>query len=197
MSEDASGIDMPSPAGARTPAEFVNAMRALRNWAALTNGDLEGKARANGDKLPQSTIAGALSRNSLPRESTVAAFVRACGGDPDVVQAWLTARDRIAVAARTAGNLAHAVEEWLESRRKPLRDHTFQPHEASAATTLYAEGRLAKLAAQSNSDRWRGVHRRVNRDPLRLRRLAGLLKQRAPKPGQSSAYLRARSQSTA
>ena len=178
---------MPGPAGARTPAEFVGAMRALRSWAALTNAELEGKARANGDKLPQSTIAGALSRDSLPREPTVAAFVRACGGDPEVVQSWLTARDRVAVAARSAGNLAHAVEEWLESRHKPLRDNTFQHHEASAATSLYAEGRLAKLAAQSNSDRWRGVHRRVNADPLRLRRLAGLLRQRTPKPAQQPA----------
>ena len=77
---------MPGPAGARTPAEFDGTMRALRSWAALTNAELEGKARANGDKLPQSTIAGALSRDSLPREPTVAAFVRACGGDPEVVQ---------------------------------------------------------------------------------------------------------------
>ena len=198
MSEDASEIDMPSPAGARTPAEFVSAMRALRNWAALTYGELEGKARANGDKLPQSTIASALSRESLPREATVAAFVRACGGDPDAAQTWLAARKRIAVADRTAGSLAHAVEAWLEARHKPVRDNDFQLREPSAATPLYAEGRLAKLAAQSNSDRWRGVHRRVNPDPLRLRRLAGLLRQRAAvKPGQSSNYLRARRQSTA
>jgi hypothetical protein len=111
-----------------------------------------------------------------------------------VVQAWLAARDRIAVAARTAGNLAHAVEEWLESRRRPVCDNTFQLPEASAATALYAEGRLAKLAAQSNSDRWRGVHRRVNHDPLRLRRLASLLKR---PPAASSNFLRARRESAA
>jgi hypothetical protein len=173
-------------------------MRALRSWAALTYGELEGKARANGDKLPQSTIAGALSRESLPREATVAAFVRACGGDPDVVQAWLGVRKAIAVAERSAGSLAHAVEAWLVSRRKPVRDNDFQHRETSATTPLYAEGRLAKLAAQSNSDRWRGVHRRVNRDPLRLGRLARLLTQRAPaKSGQSPNYLRARRESTA
>ena len=66
---------MPSPAGAQTPADFVSMMRALRGWACLTYGELEGKAQANGDKLPQSTIASALSRASLPREATVAAFV--------------------------------------------------------------------------------------------------------------------------
>jgi len=184
---------MPSPAGAQTPADFVSMMRALRGWACLTYGELEGKARANGDKLPQSTIAGALSRASLPRETTVAAFVRACGGGPETVQTWLVARKRVAAAQRASrnasGNLAHAVEAWLVSRRKPGR-------EVSAANTPgYTEGRLAKLAAQSNSDRWRGVHRRVNHDPLRLRRLAGLLKSR--KPAQPGNYLRNRRQSTA
>jgi hypothetical protein len=185
---------MPSPAGAQTPAEFVSTMRALRGWAALTYSELEGKARANGDRLPQSTIASALSRESLPRETTVAAFVRACGGDPDVVQAWLSARKQVVAADRAAGNLAYAVEAWLVSRRKPARDRSFEPGETAVATRHYAHGRLARLAAQSDSDRWRGVHRRVNRDPLRLRHLANLLKQRAPaKPG----YLHARRESTA
>ena len=188
---------MPSQAGAQTPAEFVSTMRALRSWVALTYGELEGKARANGDRLPQSTIAGALSRQSLPREATIAAFVRACGGDPDMVQTWLAARKRIAVADRAAGSLAHAVEAWLGTRRKPVRDNGLPPlGENSPGTPLYAEGRLAKLAAQSNSDRWRGVHRRAHPDPLRLRRLANLLKHRAP--AKSSNYLRAaRRESTA
>ncbi|WP_203912609.1 hypothetical protein [Rhizocola hellebori] len=174
MSEGASEIDLPSPAGARTPAEFVHTMRALRSWAALTYGELEGKARANGDRLPQSTIASALARASLPREATIAAFVRACGGDPDVVQAWLAARKRVAAEQKAAGSLAHAVEAWLVARRKPLRDNGLSDGPGSPATPLYAQGRLAKLAAQSNSDRWRGVHRRTGSDLLGLRRLAGL-----------------------
>ncbi len=190
---------MPSPAGAQTPADFVSMMRALRGWACLTYGELEGKAQANGDKLPQSTIASALSRASLPREATVAAFVRACGAGPETVQIWLAARKRVAAARRAAGNasgnLAYAVEAWLVSRRKPVRDNGMLPGENSATTPGYTDGRLAKLAAQSNSDRWRGVHRRVNSDPLRLRRLAGLLKSR--KPAKTGSYLRNRRESTA
>src|SRR5215207_9321791 len=123
MSADASGVDMPSPVGAQTPADFVSTMRALRGWAALTYGELEGKAQANGDRLPQSTIASALSRESLPREATVAAFVRACGGDPDAVQRWLAARKRVAAAQKADGSLANAVEAWLVTRRKPGRDN--------------------------------------------------------------------------
>ncbi len=176
MSTDVTSFDMPTPAGVRTPADFVSTMRAMRDWAALTYGELAGIAQANGDRLPQSTIASALTRESLPRETTVAAFVRACGGDPDTVQAWLAARKRVA-SAGADGNLARAVEAWLVSRRKPQRETSRPRAQAPLVTQHYAQGRLAKLAEQSNSDRWRGVHRRKNPYLLRLRRLASYLSQ--------------------
>jgi hypothetical protein len=193
MPRDPYSLQMPSPIGVNTPADFVSTMRAMREWAALTYGELAGKAEANGDKLPQSTIASALSRESLPRETTVAAFVRACGGDPDLVQTWLSVRKRVAAADRAAGHLAHAVEDWLVSRRKPVRETSNARSQSSPVTQQYAQGRLAQAAAQSNAERWRGVHRRQNPDPLRLRRLASLLRQRKLKPG----YLSARRESTA
>lgn len=190
MSTDVSSGGMPNPARAGNVVEFVAMMRELRSWASLTYAELESKARAAGDKLPQSTIASALCRESLPRESTVASFVRACGGDVHVVDAWLVARRRVASVDEDVGNLAYAVEAWLTNRRRrfvgsapvprPRPEH--RPADAPLVTQNYAEGRVARQAAESNSDRWKGVHRRVNRDgPLGLRRLATLIKQRTSK----------------
>ena len=87
----------PQPQEAGTATEFVAALRALRVWSGLTFRELEGKATANGDVLPSSTIAAALGRPTLPREQIVTALVRACGLDEAVVQDWLSARRRVAM----------------------------------------------------------------------------------------------------
>lgn len=89
----------PDPKAARTAAEFVVAMRQLRSWSDLSYRQLERKAEAAGDVLPRATISGALSRDDLPREQLLAAFVRACGGDEETVASWLTARRRLSIAA--------------------------------------------------------------------------------------------------
>ncbi|NUT36403.1 MAG: hypothetical protein HOV79_25390, partial [Hamadaea sp.] len=81
MSTDASGLDLSCPDHVTTAAEFVAALRGLREQASLTYRQLEAKAQAAGHRLPRSTIAAALSRSRVPADQTVAAFVRACGGD--------------------------------------------------------------------------------------------------------------------
>ncbi|MGW5051385.1 helix-turn-helix domain-containing protein [Actinokineospora sp. NPDC004072] len=86
----------PEPADACTAAEFTAALRALRTWSGLTYRQLEGKATAQCDTLPASTIATALGRATLPRERFVEAFTRACGLGEDQVRHWLDARRRIA-----------------------------------------------------------------------------------------------------
>ncbi|MFG1840838.1 helix-turn-helix domain-containing protein [Micromonospora sp. NPDC049175] len=91
----------PDPATAGSAAEFVAQMRALRQWSGLTIRQVSKRARDAGDVLPHSTLNTALGRANLPRETLVAAFVRACGGDPDTVDRWLAARR--ALAAATAG----------------------------------------------------------------------------------------------
>ncbi|WP_432970425.1 helix-turn-helix domain-containing protein [Dactylosporangium sp. CA-233914] len=95
--------DPPRPEGLTTPAEFVAALAALRGWSGLTYRQLTAKARASGDVLPSSTIAGALSRRSLPRAELVAAFVRACGLDDNTTQGWLAVRQRLAAATAAPG----------------------------------------------------------------------------------------------
>jgi hypothetical protein len=116
MSTDAVLRDMPRPDRVTTPAQFVAALQALRAWAKLTYGELENNAQAFGDRLPRSTIASALSRGRIPREQTIAAFVRACGCDEKTVRHWLAVRNRIASADRTVGDLAGAVENWVATK---------------------------------------------------------------------------------
>ncbi|MEU7089233.1 XRE family transcriptional regulator [Streptomyces achromogenes] len=84
------------PEHARTPAEFTEALRALRLRSGLTYRQLEDQAGAHADPLPASTIASTLGRTTLPRERFVEAFTRACGLDEEEVGAWLEARHRIA-----------------------------------------------------------------------------------------------------
>ncbi|MFG2048558.1 helix-turn-helix domain-containing protein [Micromonospora sp. NPDC048935] len=89
----------PDPQAARSAAEFVAQMRALRQWSGLTIRQVTRKAQEAGDVLPHSTLNTALGRATLPREELVAAFVRACGGDQDTVNAWITVRKGLAAAA--------------------------------------------------------------------------------------------------
>ncbi|MFG1916461.1 helix-turn-helix domain-containing protein [Micromonospora sp. NPDC048898] len=89
----------PDPQAAGSAAEFVAQLRALRQWSGLTIRQVTRKAQEAGDVLPHSTLNTALGRATLPREELVAAFVRACGGDQDTVDAWITVRKGLAAAA--------------------------------------------------------------------------------------------------
>ncbi|MFE7566772.1 hypothetical protein ACFU76_07370 [Streptomyces sp. NPDC057539] len=89
------GLD---PTAARTPAEFVAMMRQLRSRADLSFRRLERLASEAGDTLPQTTIAGVLARQDLPREEVLIAFVRACGGDAAAIDAWLDTRRRLVMS---------------------------------------------------------------------------------------------------
>ncbi|WP_217196856.1 RICIN domain-containing protein [Streptomyces buecherae] len=99
------------PRAARTPAEYVAALRALRDEAGLSYRQLERRAHAVGDVLPRATVAGALARTALPRAELVTAFVRACGGDAAAVGAWLDARERLAASARATATDPPRTEE--------------------------------------------------------------------------------------
>jgi hypothetical protein len=116
MSTDSVLRDMPRPDRVTTAAQFLAALQALRAWAKLTYGELESNAQAFGDRLPRSTIASALSRGRIPREQTIAAFVRACGCDEKTVRHWLVVRNKIASADQTVGDLAGAVERWVATK---------------------------------------------------------------------------------
>ncbi|WP_328708886.1 NB-ARC domain-containing protein [Microbispora hainanensis] len=95
-------VSLIDPRERRTPAEFVAALRQLKEWVGLTYRQIALRAQENGDHLARSTIAAALERDRLPRQRVVTAMVRACGEDP---RPWIEARRRIAAA--TAPGPAH------------------------------------------------------------------------------------------
>ncbi|MEU2115877.1 helix-turn-helix transcriptional regulator [Streptomyces sp. NPDC016459] len=92
----APGEHIPDARGARTPAEFLARLQALKDWSGLTYRELTARAEAHGDVLPRSTVANMLSRPTLPREELLLSFVRACGVDPAATEAWRTVRGELA-----------------------------------------------------------------------------------------------------
>ncbi|MET9932943.1 MULTISPECIES: helix-turn-helix domain-containing protein [unclassified Streptomyces] len=87
---------VPDPRGARSPAEFLARLQALKDWSGLTYRELSAQAEARGDVLPRSTVANMLSRTTLPREELLTAFVRACGTGPAALERWRTVRRELA-----------------------------------------------------------------------------------------------------
>ncbi|MGW7416528.1 ricin-type beta-trefoil lectin domain protein [Streptomyces sp. NPDC054863] len=87
----------PDPCAVRTAAEFVEGLHALKEWSGLTYRELTARADATGDVLPRSTVANMLARTTVPREELVAAYARACGCGPTVVEEWLAVRKELAV----------------------------------------------------------------------------------------------------
>ncbi|MER6096723.1 helix-turn-helix domain-containing protein [Streptomyces sp. NPDC001728] len=90
------GEHAPDPREARTPAEFLARLQALKDWSGLTYRDLSARAEARGDVLPRSTVADMLARATLPREELLTVFVRACGAPPAELAHWRTTRRRLA-----------------------------------------------------------------------------------------------------
>ncbi|MFJ8500737.1 helix-turn-helix domain-containing protein [Streptomyces sp. NPDC093992] len=83
------------PRQARDTAEFITAMRELKERAGLTYRQLEERATGHSEVLPRSTLADVLRGRTLPRPELLAAFVRACGDGERAAQ-WLAARDGLA-----------------------------------------------------------------------------------------------------
>ncbi|WP_318207831.1 helix-turn-helix domain-containing protein [Streptomyces sp. SJL17-1] len=90
------GRHTPDPREARTPAEFLARLQALKDWSGLTYRELSARAEARGDVLPRSTVANMLARATLPREELLTAFVRACGVTPSELEEWRTVRTELA-----------------------------------------------------------------------------------------------------
>ncbi|MEU2079077.1 helix-turn-helix transcriptional regulator [Streptomyces sp. NPDC013489] len=90
------GRHTPDPREARTPAEFLARLQALKDRSGLTYRELSARAEARGDVLPRSTVANMLARATLPREELLTAFVRACGATPDELAEWRTVRTELA-----------------------------------------------------------------------------------------------------
>ncbi|GAA3503330.1 hypothetical protein GCM10019016_104400 [Streptomyces prasinosporus] len=90
------------PQQARDTAEFITAMRELKERTGLTYRQLQERAAEHGEVLPRSTLADVLRGRTLPRPELLAAFVRACGDGERAAQ-WLAARDDLARGEVTEG----------------------------------------------------------------------------------------------
>ncbi|MCM2388211.1 helix-turn-helix domain-containing protein [Streptomyces albipurpureus] len=88
------------PNAASTPADLVAHMRRLKERSGLTYRQIAARAEEAGDILPSSTIAGALARQTLPREDLLKAFVRACTRDEQMVQSWAQAHRAVTAQGR-------------------------------------------------------------------------------------------------
>ncbi|WP_405857702.1 hypothetical protein OG361_27495 [Streptomyces sp. NBC_00090] len=90
------GERAPDPREARSPAEFLARLQALKDWSGLTYRELTARAEARGEVLPRSTVANMLSRTTVPREELLTCFVRACGVGPEDLGEWQAVRRELA-----------------------------------------------------------------------------------------------------
>lgn len=83
----------PDPLSARTPAEFVELLKQYRIWAGEPSyREIVRRARK---AFGASTLCEALKSSHLPPEKLVRAFVWACSGSEEDLQAWTTAWRRL------------------------------------------------------------------------------------------------------
>jgi hypothetical protein len=95
---DAAGFDLrPDPLQARTPGDFVEALRRYRAWA----GDPSYRQMASraGGTTAASTIWLALRSEDVPRLELVLAIIAGCGGGEDDQRRFATAWRTLRLAA--------------------------------------------------------------------------------------------------
>lgn len=138
------GSSAPNPHEAHTAAEFVAQLRGLRAWSGLTYRQLARRAMERGEVLPPSTVAAALNRETLPRTDLVRALVRACGGDDDTVEVWVSTRRRLAVEEGMAPAAVEQVPSpgWGDQAAAPGRNPRGR---ARVSAALAGAGGLARV----------------------------------------------------
>ncbi|MFC8264098.1 helix-turn-helix domain-containing protein [Streptomyces cinereoruber] len=176
------GEHAPDPRGARSPAEFLACLQALKDWSGLTYRELSARAEARGDVLPRSTVANMLSRATLPREELLTAFVRACGTGPAALEEWRTVRRELE-GRRGYGDASDPGEAVPEAPDPegpdPAREQLPAPGEPPASGEPPAPGKLPaseQLPASGEPPVWPGAPADEPRNPgpgarFRIRRL--------------------------
>lgn len=144
----------PDPSHVETSEEYVAALRALKAWSKLTYRQLSTRAEAAGYVLPHSTLAGSLSRATLPRRDVVTALVRACGCDDEAMAVWMSAYDRTA-AREKGGQSVAAVPSDPEETAVGTGGRTGEAGAAGGVDT--GGGETRPLRRPSSRPRWWGV----------------------------------------
>jgi hypothetical protein len=98
--QDAPGCDLrPDPGSARTPAEFIEALRRFRTWAG--NPSYRDMARACNGRPTASTMCRVLAAGELPaRFEVIDAVIVACGGEEEDRERFATAWRRLVMPGR-------------------------------------------------------------------------------------------------
>jgi hypothetical protein len=95
---DPPGLNLcPDPAGARTPAQFMNTLRRYRKWAGEPSFRIMEHVikKQHGQHFAASTIHAALKGDDLPSLPKVQAIITACGGSDAHKQTFTTAWRRL------------------------------------------------------------------------------------------------------
>lgn len=101
---DVEGSDMrPDPGSARTPVEYIQALRLFHIWAGRPS--YRTMERASGGSPVASTFCKLLRRDDLPpRFEAIDAFLRACGAREDDLMRFSTAWRRLSMPVRATAN---------------------------------------------------------------------------------------------
>lgn len=91
----------PDPLAARTPADYVQALRDFRTWHGEPSfRDMAARAARSSRKAAASTLCQAAAGEDLPSQKIALAFVAGCGGSDEDLQAFATAWRRLRLARR-------------------------------------------------------------------------------------------------
>jgi hypothetical protein len=114
---DLPGTDLcPDPGTARTPEEFMDALRGFRAWAGKPSFRvMEGQCA---HRFAASTMCTALRADTLPTLDMVHAIVTGCGGSPRHVHAFATACRRLSLPGHDTPGQGAAGPQDTSWRRK-------------------------------------------------------------------------------
>ncbi|MFE0650616.1 helix-turn-helix domain-containing protein [Streptomyces sp. NPDC059534] len=152
------GERAPDPREARSPADFLARLQALKDWSGLTYRELAARAEAHGDVLPCSTVANMLTRPTLPREELLTVFARACGLPPEELETWRTVRGRLAgrrphpAGDPDPADLAHPTDPMHSTDPEDPTDGAGAGGEAGPAGSVETGGRTESGAAVAPGD---------------------------------------------
>ncbi|MET9323501.1 RICIN domain-containing protein [Streptomyces sp. NPDC003038] len=123
MSDDTERGRVVRPGDATSAAEFVEALRGLKQLSGLSLRQIEERGAEWGLQLSRSTVAAVLARETLPRPDVVDAFLKVCLDGPPEAQGvheaheeWMAAYRALAAAAPESP--AHVVADREAGRRR-------------------------------------------------------------------------------
>lgn len=168
----------PDPAAATTAAQFMEAMRQLRNWAGMSLRDIEEASRRlneGRDWIPRSSLADVLKRDTLPRPGLLETFTAALSLPVADRIRWAAARRRLAdEAAGPMPTREHGQQQEQERQpERPLyreigledgmgKEQEPDPDQGERQTSS-AEAAQGPVSLPPGRDRWRPRFRRLGR----------------------------------